>query len=62
MSHSFNITNKTKEVNRKITKEFSEYSKSLRGKLKTITNYEEEFDKVFGNFVEAKLPKDELYY
>ena len=39
MSHSFNITNKTKEVNRKITKEFSEYSKSLRGKLKTITNW-----------------------
>ena len=27
-----------------------------------ITNYEKEFDEVFGNFEEAKLPKDALYY
>jgi len=62
MSHSFNIANKTKALNAKVSKEFSNYSVSLRDKLKKITNYEEEFDKIFGNFVEGKLPKDELYY
>jgi len=62
MSHSFNIANKTKALNQKVNREFSVYSKDLRGKLKTITNYEEEFQKMFGNFIDGTLPKDDLYY
>ena len=62
MSHGFALQAKTIEIKKKISKEFSEYSKSLRKQLTTITDYEAEFDKVFGNFVEGKLPKDELYY
>jgi len=45
-----------------VTKEFSEYSQNLRTKLHKITDYNAEFDKIFGNFAEQKLPKDDLYY
>jgi hypothetical protein len=62
MSHSFNIANKTKSLNAKVTKEFSEYSKGLRSKLGVITDYEAEFNKVFGGYVDGRLPKDDLYY
>lgn len=27
-----------------------------------ITNYEDEFNNMFGNFTETKLPKDDLYW
>jgi hypothetical protein len=30
--------------------------------MKVITDYDEEFDNIFGKFTEGRLPKDELYW
>ena len=40
----------------------SKYSENLRGRLAKITDYKQEFDKVFEGFVDNPLPKDEMYF
>ena len=30
--------------------------------MRNITDIEQEFNQVYGNFIDAKLPKDELYW
>jgi hypothetical protein len=40
----------------------SEYTKPLRERLKETTDYSEEYEKMFGDFADKKLPKDDLYY
>ena len=40
----------------------SQYTKPLRDKLKITTDYTEEYEKMFGDFADKKLPKDDLYY
>ena len=34
----------------------------MRDKLKVTTDYTEEYEKMFGDFADKKLPKDDLYY
>jgi len=40
----------------------SEYTGALRKKLDVTTDYLPEYNKIFGDFSERKLPKDDLYY
>ena len=44
------------------SKQQSEYTADLRKRLTNINETSEEFMKVFGDFSEKKLPKDDLYY
>ena len=44
------------------SKQQSEYTTELRKRLTNINETSEEFMKVFGDFSEKKLPKDDLYY
>lgn len=67
MSHDYIIKNATKELNKKVTgaiREQSVYSKKLRGRVTKITvdDYQEDFDKIFGDFADKKLPRDDLYF
>ena len=62
MSHFAVITTTTKQLDRKVSKQVSEYTSGLRGKLDKSTNYQAEYDKMFGGFADRKLAKDDLYY
>lgn len=44
------------------SKQQSEITGKLRKKLDGINEFSEDFMKVFGEFSEKKLPKDDLYY
>ena len=51
-------------MNKKANEVFSRYSEDLRKKIKkiTITDYQEDFDKIYLNYIENPLPKNELYH
>lgn len=40
----------------------SEYTKPLREKLDISADFTEDYEKMFGDFADKKLPKDDLYY
>jgi hypothetical protein len=52
----------TNDINKKLNVIFSDHSKNLRRKINKICDYEEEFNKLFGDFVDKKLPRDDLYF
>ena len=65
MSHSFVIQQNTKEANQKLnTVLASEYSKKLKQRIKKITkdDYEKDFEEVFGDFGDRRLPRDEIFF
>ena len=62
MSYAFTLESNKKAINAKANREFSKFSKRLRQKVQSITDYRSEFDKIFGDFEEKKLPRDELYF
>tara|TARA_B110000285_G_scaffold215046_1_gene261008 strand:- start:351 stop:875 length:525 start_codon:yes stop_codon:yes gene_type:complete len=62
MSHAFALEKNKKAINAKANREFSKFSKRLRQKVHSITDYNAEFEKIFGDFGEKKLPRDELYF
>jgi hypothetical protein len=62
MSHAFALEKNKKAINAKANREFSKFSKRLRQKVHSITDYTAEFEKIFGDFGEKKLPRDELYF
>lgn len=56
------IQQKTAAANQAVSKQVSQYTGGLRVKMRKITDIEQEFNQVYGNFVDAKLPKDDLYW
>ena len=65
MSHSFVIQQTTKEANQKVNIVFAgEYSKKLKSRIKKITkdDYEKDFNDVFGDFGDRRLPRDEIFF
>ena len=52
----------TREANKRVSKQVSEYTTNLRSKLETAGDFSEEFERVFGDFADKKLGKDELFY
>jgi hypothetical protein len=53
-----------KEINKEVTKTIkeSQHSESFRNKVKQISDYKEEFEKIFQTYREQALPRDELYF
>lgn len=57
------LQNTQKAANVKISRQVSQYTTKLRKDLTRITDYQEEYDKIFGgDYLDKKLPKDDLYY
>ena len=56
------IQQKTKQANFRVSKQISEYTIDLRKRLDKTTDFTDEYNKIFGDFSERKLPKDDLYY
>ena len=40
----------------------SEFTLGLRKKLDVTTDFHKEYDKIFGDYADKKLAKDDLYY
>ena len=51
-----------REANRKISRQVSEYTTGLRGKLDRAVDFKAEYERIFGDFADKKIPKDDLYY
>jgi hypothetical protein len=51
-----------KELKAKVFKEYSEQLFTLKKKTLTLLDYEEEFDKIFSNYDDEKIKKDDVYY
>ena len=62
MSHFAVINANTKAIERKVSKQVSEYTSGLRNKMDEKTNFKDEYNKMFGGFADRKLAKDDLYY
>ena len=62
MSHYAVINNTTKAIDRKVSKQISEYTSGLREKMDQKTAFLEDYNKIFGGFSDRKLAKDDLYY
>lgn len=57
------LQNTQKAANTKISRQVSQYTTKLRKDLSKITDYTEEYEKIFGgDYVDKKLPKDDLFY
>ena len=61
-SHYAVLDQKKKQANQRISKQMSEYTVALRKKLDKHTDFSAEYQKIFGDFTDRKLPKDDLYY
>jgi hypothetical protein len=51
-----------KELKAKVFKEYSEQLFTLKKKTLTLLDYEEEFNKIFSNYDDEKIKKDDVYY
>lgn len=51
----------TKNMQERVKRDMSEYSENLRRRLAHISNYRQEFENAYNGFVEADIPRDELY-
>ncbi|CDW87949.1 UNKNOWN [Stylonychia lemnae] len=59
--HSAFLNNVEKELNSKISAQFSKYSNNLRKQMKEIADYKSAFEEDFKEFQSDKIIKDELY-
>ena len=62
MSHFAILNNTNRAMQIKVSRQVSEYTGGLRQKLSKVTNFKQDYDKMFGDFADKKLAKDDLYY
>ena len=62
MSYSQQINKTTDILSKKANQVFSQYSENLRFKINWDVDYQKDFDFIFQNFPDKKLPKNDLFY